>query len=224
MSLRLTFSLFLLTAGLALPGSAATLLTENWEGAAAIGQGGTGLLTGDLAGTGFRVSSGNVMMWQFTSAGDGPVNTTKYLTTFGNTGQAEVESLAAFNLFAGNTYTLTFDLSGPGGGFGNGPFDWLLRASLGSLSSDFTGVWGYYYVQSWSTKSVTWTSTVSQENVRLKFFGKEASNVQCCQGFPHIDNIVLTETQNEASAVPEPSTWALLSAAGVAFAASRRRR
>ena len=156
----------------------------------------------------WTITSGNVdLVYQ---AGGGwpaaPGSTPNYLDLTGNTPGAIQQSLATS---IGQSYRLTFLYSNNPGGSPNPD-----RATV-SLGSILTNIEHYGATSSdlnWATFTATFTATSAA--TLLSF--SQLDN--CCNGGILLDNI-------EVSAVPEPSTWAMmiLGFFGVGFVAYRRK-
>ena len=130
-------------------------------------------------------------------------------------GTSAVQSIASFDLLAGEQYSFTFDWSRRQGASGNGPFPTSLTASLGSHSVSYEDVTGFYYAYDWKTVTLSWTQSADEFGQHINFFasGDGYSGVV-------IDNISLIGVP----AVPEPSTYALMLAGlGVIGWTARRR-
>ncbi len=128
----------------------------------------------------------------------------KYIDLDGSTGNAAVmQTLASFNLLAGSTYTLSFDL----GGSARWDGDNSVTVSLGAFSETFT-----------LASNAPLTSYSRQFSV--------ASNMTSSLMFDHAgsDNMGLILDNVALSApVPEPETWAML-LAGLALLGVNARR
>ena len=135
---------------------------------------------------------------------------------FDGVGTSAVRSIAAFDLLAGNQYSLSFDWSRRQGSSGNGPFPTSLTASLGSHSVSYDDVSGFYYLYDWKTATLNWTQASDELGAHVTFFasGDGYSGMV-------IDNISLVGV----AAVPEPETYALMLAGlGVIVGVAQRRR
>ena len=123
-----------------------------------------------------------------------------------NLGSTTVVSVAAFDLLAGYTYTLSFDYSRQTFSAGNGPFDTSLIGSLGSHSVTYNDVAGFYYGFDWQRR-LTWTQGTDELGAHVTFtaFGPGGYSGMA------VDNISMVGLPPAViTPVPEPGTVALL--------------
>lgn len=157
----------------------------------------------------------------------GCVDLAGYLTSAGTL------RTATFQFLPGYRYTLSFDLSGSQRQFG--PHDWFaslvlnapvdatvyLNSSNGLARTNITRV----SVEG-ERGTLDWFETVTlafQSESAGQFYAEIGSGSYDGQG-PVLDNVLLTETPVVAGAVPEPSTWALLTIGiGIIGRAMRKR-
>lgn len=210
----LTFTLALV------PAHAADALTETFENTTP-DQYNQGVYGGTIAHTGLEVTTAYALVRHDPSGAPEhgsflELPTGWYSNNYANgVGTSAVQSIATFDLLAGNQYALSFDWSRRQGASGNGPFDTSLTASLGSQSVSYADVTGFYYLYDWKTVTLSWTQGATELGAHVSFLGSG-------DGYSGvvIDNISLIGT----AAVPEPETYALMLAglAAVGWAARRR--
>jgi len=197
----------LLAAGSIGSAQAVTLLSENFSAAAGNLYG-----VGPIAGTAFAVTVGSVDIVGL--PGGSPfscvrLSSANCLDLVGNTGNGAIASTASFDLIAGNTYNVSF--GGLLQGFSPGGLQTTsFTVSLGSLSSTQTAdATGALY-------SVDFTSLFNESGAQLGFATLTAPD--------SVHGVVLDSIVLSVTAVPEPQSWALLSAglAGLGFVARRR--
>ena len=200
----------------------ADLPAETFEGATASN---AAVPPGPIAGTGFELLAGTAWVAPSNVPAHGNVldlasgwyaSTMDYTASVGYT---TVQTISTFDLLAGYTYTLGFDYSRQAFSAGNGPFDTSLIASLGGFSQTFHDVVGFFYGESWSTATLTWTQAVTQLGQRITF---TASGPGGYSGMD-IDNVAMAGLPPVLAPVPEPETWAML-LAGLALVGRRMRR
>ena len=188
-----------------------------------------GIYSGVIAGTALEVTAGIAYIAPDTVSGHGSfldIVSGWYAPNFGwgttEMGSSTVRSVAAFDLLAGYSYTLSFDWARQGFSAGNGPFDSHLTGSLGSHSVTYDDVVGFYYGLDWHTGGLTWTQAVDELGAHVMFtaFGPGGYSGMS------VDNISMVGlAPTVTTPVPEPGISALL-AGGLAMLGSiaRRRR
>jgi len=129
--------------------------------------------------------------------------------------------VAAFDLLAGYTYTLSFDYSRQTFSAGNGPFDTSLIGSLGSHSVTYNDVAGFYYGFDWQSGGLTWTQAVTELGAHVTFTALAPGGYSGML----VDNISMVGVApNVTAPVPEPETYALMLAGLTLMASVARRR
>lgn len=86
-------------------------------------------------------------------------------------GTGMIRSTDTFDLLAGHTYTLAFDLSTQGWSAGNGPFNWNVVASFGNhaATDPILGQSGFYYGIDWQHHELVFTPQMNLGDVPLVF-------------------------------------------------------
>jgi hypothetical protein len=204
----------------------ADLPTETFSGATASN---AGMSSGVIAGTALEVTAGVAYIAPDSVSGHGnflDLASGWYSPNFGygttEMGSSTVRSVAAFDLLAGYSYTLSFDWSRQAFSAGNGPFESHLTGSLGSHSVTYDEVVGFYYGLDWHSGGVSWTQATDELGAHVTF---TAFGLAGYSGMA-VDNISMVGLPPAVTApVPEPGTSALL-AGGLALigAIARRRR
>ena len=205
-------STVLISTLLATPTLAGVLFTEDFSGATP-GTYGTGPLPGtNVTVTTFNVDVVGVLNGSFFTCTDNPGG--NCLDLVGNDGGGGIASVPTFTLTAGDTYTVKFGavLQGYAPGQGSTTFD----VGLGSLvqSEMVNGTTQQF--------SLTFSPLVTETNAALSFttvIPGDGSHGAV------LDNISLSEIAG-SSAVPEPSSWAvmLLGFGGIGSVIRGRRR
>jgi hypothetical protein len=173
---------------------AAVLLQEDFSGA-------TPGANSSLAGTQFQVTSGavdivGVLNGSFFQCANNP--TGNCIDMVGSPGVGHISSIPTFNLIAGDTYTISFGYILQGFVAGNTPTS-DFTVGLGTFSQILTAI---PVVQN---GSLTFSPGSNQTGAALTFATDTAPDD--VHGAV-LDHIVLTETRG--TAVPEPSSLALL--------------
>jgi hypothetical protein len=142
--------------------------------------------------------------------------------------QSSAKATPMFNLFAGFSYTVTFDQSV--GNLGSGPAagDWQMFVNLGFGTATFLGTGP----ANWTTRSFTYTPTENVANAVMNFIYSDATTAtpgSLGYNAAFLDNISITAQQVSTpptTTVPEPSTVVLMTAglAGLGVFAKRRAR
>ena len=206
-----------IAAALALSAAAhgATIFSENFNAATP----GPTYGIGNIAGTGLRVSGGNIDIFgnvggNYFSCNVEPNNNCLDLN---GSVPGTIETIATYNLVAGSTYSATFR-STASGAFSSLVFN--SKVLLGSQSLNFTDTQTSSTGYLWTNRMLSFVAAANENNVRLSF---QALNNPGIQAGALIDDIVLTESAG-AVGTPEPGT-AMLGAAGLAalFAFRRKR-
>ena len=196
---------------------AGVIFSENFDSTTP----GGGHGAGNIAGSGFRVTGGNVdvmgdLNGSFFTCATGP--NSNCLDMVGTT-PGTIETIATFNLLAGYTYTLTFD-SAATGAFTGGGLTFGNHLDLGPYGLNFWDTQigsGNYPV---TPHTMTVTPVTDQLGVRLTF--QAQGNPGPGYWGSMLDNVVLTETAPQTGA-PEPGT-VLVGAAGLVLAVVHARR
>lgn len=204
----------------------ADLPTETFEGGTPSN---AAVALGPIAGTGFRATSGVVFLTTSNDPAHGRILdlSSGFYSNYDpvtRMGSSSAETIATFDLLAGTTYTLDFDLSRQGFSAGNGPFPTALVASLGSFSRSFPENVGFFFGESWSHASLSWVQATTElaQAIRFAATGDGYSGML-------IDNVAMAglppTVVPPVTPVPEPETWALMLAglAGLGHVARRRR-
>ena len=195
---------------------AATLLSENFNGTTPHANYTTG--TGNpIPGSNFRVTAGTVdtvgnLNGSFFTCNNETNNNCVDLVGGGALGT--IQSVPAFNLVAGNTYTLTFR-SVASGAFVNATLN--NEATLGSQTLSFSDVQTSSTGYLWTNRQLQFVAASNESGVHITL---RALNSTGGTSGSLVDDVLLTETA-PLSDVPEPAAG-MLGAAGLLVLGARR--